>query len=82
MCAYYKEVRKLEKKFKGFELEHNYRCFNEEADRPSTIASGREPVPEGVFSSDLYEPSVKVEHPEERAPATGPEQGTDPEERA
>ena len=32
MCAYYKEVRELEEKFKGFELEHNYRRFNDEAD--------------------------------------------------
>ena len=42
MCAYYGEVRKLEK-FKGFELHHSYRHFNAEADELSTIASGGNP---------------------------------------
>ena len=79
MCAYYKEVRRLKERFKGFELKHNYRSFNEEADRLLTIASGREPVPEGVFSSDLYEPSVKIEHPGERTPAASPKARVDPE---
>lgn len=40
MCAYYGEVRRLEEKFKGFELHHSYRRFNVEADELSTIASG------------------------------------------
>ena len=76
MCAYYKEVRKLEEKFKGFELEHNYRRFNEEADRLSTIASGREPVPDGVFASDLYKPSVTTESSDEEPPAIPPDPAT------
>ena len=70
MCAYYREVHKLEEKFKGFELEHNYRHFNEEVDRLSTIAFGREPVPEGVFVSDLHEPFVKIEQSDEEVPMT------------
>jgi ribonuclease HI len=37
MRAYYGEVRKLEEKFKGFELHHSYRRFNTEADELSTI---------------------------------------------
>lgn len=60
ICAYYGEVRKLEEKFKGFELQHSYKRFNVEADKLLTIASGRKPVPDGVFGSDLYEPSVKI----------------------
>jgi hypothetical protein len=50
MCAYYNEVHKLEEKIKG---------FNAEANELSTIASGRKPVPDGVFASDLYKPSTK-----------------------
>lgn len=73
MCAYYREVRKLEEKFKGFELEHNYRRFNEEADRLSTIASGPEPVPKGVFASDLYEPSFKIEQVHGEMPTNQPD---------
>lgn len=37
MCAYYGEVRRLEEKFKGFELHHSYKRFNTEADEVSTI---------------------------------------------
>lgn len=59
MRVYYDEVRKLEEKFKGFELHHSYRHFNAEADELSTIASGRMPVLDGIFTSDLYEPTIK-----------------------
>jgi ribonuclease HI len=59
MFAYYNEVHELEEKIKGFKLHHSYRRFNAEADKLSTIASGRKPVPDGVFASDLYEPSMK-----------------------
>lgn len=65
MCAYYKEVQKLEEKFKGFELHHSYWCFNVEADELSTIASRRKPVQEGVFASNLYEPLMKIKHTKE-----------------
>jgi ribonuclease HI len=67
MCAYYGEVRKLEEKFKGFELHHSYRRFNAEANELSTIASGRKLVSDGVFASDLYEPSVKIKQVEEES---------------
>lgn len=67
MCTYYGEVQKLEEKFKGFELHHSYRCFNDEVDELSTIASRRKPVSEGVFGSDIYEPSVKIKQMEEES---------------
>jgi hypothetical protein len=47
------------RKIKGFEMHHSYRRFNAAADKLSTIASGRNPVLDGVFASDLYEPSTK-----------------------
>jgi ribonuclease HI len=39
MHVYRNKVCKLEEKFKGFEIHHNYRCFNAEADQVLTIAS-------------------------------------------
>jgi hypothetical protein len=62
MCAYYGE---LEEKFKAFEPHHSYKRFNTEADELSTIALGQKPVSNGVFASDLYEPSVKIKQVEE-----------------
>jgi hypothetical protein len=67
MCVYYNGVCKLEEKFKGFELHHNYRCFNAEANELSAITLGRKPVLDGVFTSDLYEPSVKIKQQEEES---------------
>ena len=52
MVAYYREVHQLEDKFDGLELNHNLRCLNEAADALVKTASGREPVPMGVFASD------------------------------
>lgn len=60
ICAHYGEVRKLEEMFKGFELQHSYKRFNIEANELLTIVSRRKHVPDGVFGSDLYEPSVKI----------------------
>jgi hypothetical protein len=74
MCTYYGEVRKLEEKFKGFELHHNYRRFNAKTDELSTIASGRKPVPNEVFASDLYEPFVKIKQPEGETSKTADDQ--------
>lgn len=65
MCAYCNGVCKLEEKFKGFELHHNYRCFNAEANELSTIALGQKLVLDEVFTSNLYEPSVKIKQQEE-----------------
>jgi len=51
-------VRHLEDKFDGLELNHFARKYNEEADEPAKITSGRTTVPPNVFSRDLTKPSV------------------------
>jgi hypothetical protein len=56
MEAYCKEVRRLEDKFHGLELNHVARRYNEATD--AKIASNRTMVPPDVFSRDLHEPSV------------------------
>ena len=61
MAMYCREVRQLEDKFDGLELNHIVRCLNEAADALAKMASGREPVPIGVFASDQYKPSVHYE---------------------
>ena len=60
MEAYCQEVRRLEDKFDGFELP---RRLNEAADALTKAASGREPVPTGVFTNDQHKPSVCYEGP-------------------
>jgi ribonuclease HI len=57
MEAYYDEVRRLEDKFYGLELNHVARRYNETADELAKIASGRTTVPPDVFSRDLHQPS-------------------------
>jgi hypothetical protein len=59
MEAYCDEVRCLEDKFYGLELNHIARRYNETADELAKIASGRTTVPPDVFSRDLHQPSVK-----------------------
>src|SRR5687767_1792201 len=59
MAAYYNEVRKLEDKFDGLELNHVTRCFNEAADELAKVASGRKPVPDGIFVSDQHRPTIR-----------------------
>ncbi|XP_066391934.1 uncharacterized protein [Miscanthus floridulus] len=61
MAAYCQEVRWLEDKFDGLELNHVPRHLNEVADALVKAASGREPVPMGVFASDQHKPSVRYE---------------------
>jgi ribonuclease HI len=61
MEAYCDEVRRLEDKFYGLELNHIARCYNETADELAKIASGRTTVPPDVFSRDLHQPSVKTD---------------------
>jgi ribonuclease HI len=61
MAAYCQEVCKLEDKFDGLELNHIPRWLNEAADTLVKAASGREPVPTGVFTNDQYKPSVRYE---------------------
>jgi hypothetical protein len=70
MEAYCDEVRRLEDKFYGLELNHVARCYNETADELVKIASGRTTVPPDVFSRDLHQPSVKIDDtPEPEAPS-------------
>jgi hypothetical protein len=81
MEAYCDEVRRLEDKFYGLELNHIARRYNETADEMAKIASGRTMVPPDVFSRDLHQPSVKIDdmpEPEKvsalpKAPSAQPE---------
>jgi ribonuclease HI len=50
MEAYCDEVRRLEDKFYGLELNHIARRYNETTDELAKIASGRTTVPPDVFS--------------------------------
>ena len=73
MEAYCDEVRRLEDKFYGLELNHIARRYNETADELAKIASGRTTVPPDVFSRDLHQPSVKIDDPPEpEAPSVQP----------
>jgi hypothetical protein len=74
MEAYCDEVRRLEDKFYGLEINHIDRRYNETADELAKIASGRTTVPPDVFSRDLHQPSVKIDDtPEPEAPSARPE---------
>jgi ribonuclease HI len=74
MEAYCDEVRRLENKFYGLELNHIARRYNETTDELAKIASGRTTVPPDVFSRDLHQPSVKIDDtPEPVAPSAPPE---------
>jgi ribonuclease HI len=61
MEAYCDEVRCLEDKFYGLELNHIARRYNETVDELTKIASGWTTVPPDVFSRDLHQPSVKTD---------------------
>jgi ribonuclease HI len=74
MEAYCDEVRRLEDKFYGLELNHVARWYNETADELTKIASGRTTVPPDVFSRDIYQPSVKInDTPEPEGTSAQPE---------
>jgi hypothetical protein len=60
MEAYCEEVRRLEDKFHGLELNHITRRYNEAADELAKIASSRTTVPPDVFTKDLHQPSVNI----------------------
>jgi ribonuclease HI len=60
MEVYCDEVRLLEDKFYGLEVNHVARRYNETADELAKIASARTTVPPNVFSLDLHQPSVKT----------------------
>ena len=83
MEAYCDEVRRLEDKFYGLELNHIARRYNETADELAKIASGRTTVPPDVFSRDLHQPSVKIDDMlEPEAPSAQPEVPSAPEGEA
>jgi hypothetical protein len=72
--AYCDEVRRLEDKFHGLELNHVARWYNETADELVKIASRRTMVPSDVFSRDIYQPSVKLDDtPEPEVTSAQPE---------
>jgi ribonuclease HI len=85
MEAYCEEVRCLEDKFHGLELNHIARRYNEAADELAKIASSRATVPPDVFARDLHQPSVDLgsdggvdgpsldPQPEVETPSTGAE---------
>jgi hypothetical protein len=83
MEAYCDEVRCLEDKFYGLELNHVARRYNETADELAKIASGRTTVPPDVFSRDLHQPSVKTDDtPEPEEASAQPEAPSAPEGEA
>jgi hypothetical protein len=85
MEAYYVEVRRLEDKFHGLELNHIARKYNEATDELTKINSSRTTVPPDVFARDLHQPSINIRvdggvdgpsldpPPEVEAPSTGAE---------
>ena len=52
MTTYYREVRQLKDKFDGLELNHIPKRLNKVASALAKLASGREPVPIGIFASN------------------------------
>jgi hypothetical protein len=82
MEAYCDEVRRLEDKFYGLELNHIARRYNETTDELAKIASRRMEVPSDVFSRDLHQPSVKIDDtPEPEEASVQPEvPSAEPEE--
>jgi ribonuclease HI len=85
MEAYCEEVRRLEDKFHGLELNHIARRYNEATDELAKITSSQTTVPLDVFTRDLHQPSVNIRAdggvdgpsfdplPEAEAPSTGAE---------
>jgi ribonuclease HI len=61
MEAYCDEVRRLEDKFYGLELNHIARRYNKTADELAKIALGRTTVPPDVFFRDIHQPSIKTD---------------------
>jgi hypothetical protein len=60
MEAYCEEVRRLEDKFHGLELNHIAHRYNGAADELAKITSNRTTVPPDVFARDLHQPSVDL----------------------
>jgi ribonuclease HI len=77
MAAYLEEVRKIEKRFMGMELQHIPHSDNSEADEIAKRASRREPQIPGIFEEWLLKPSatpliVSPAVPREDLPPTPP----------
>ncbi|XP_066392047.1 uncharacterized protein [Miscanthus floridulus] len=70
MAAYCREVLQVEDKFDGLEFNNIPRCLNEAADALAKAASGREPMPTSVFTSDQHKPSVRYEELEQAGDGT------------
>jgi hypothetical protein len=75
MEAYCDEVRHLEDKFYGLELNHIARRYNETVDELAKIASGRTTVPPDVFSRDIHQPFVKIDDTPEPEEASAQHRG-------
>jgi ribonuclease HI len=74
MEAYCDEVRRLEDKFYGLELNHVAQRYKETTDELAKIASGRTTVSPDVFSRDIHQPSVKTDDtPEPEEASAQPE---------
>jgi ribonuclease HI len=73
MEAYCDEVRRLEDKFYGLELNHIARRYNETVDELAKIALGRTTVPPDVFSETyINPPSRSTTRPSPRRPRPSP----------
>jgi hypothetical protein len=74
MEAYCDEVRRLEDKFYGLELNHIARRYNETADELAKIASRRTTVPPDIFYRDIHQPFIKIDDmPEPEEASAQPE---------
>ena len=60
MAQYLDEVKKLEKHFRDFEVQHIPRKENSLADQLSKLGSSRTPVPTDVFLEYLTKPSIET----------------------
>jgi ribonuclease HI len=77
MEAYCDEVRRLEHKLYGLDLNHVAQCYNETADELAKIASGWTMVPPDVLSRDIHQPSVKTDDtPEPEEASTQPKEAS------
>ena len=63
MDAYVAEIRKLENKFLGLEIQQVVRDNNVEADVLSKLGSDRVEVPPGIFVHELHHPSINISTP-------------------
>jgi hypothetical protein len=74
MEAYCDEIRCLEDKFYGLELNHVAQWYNKTAYELAKVASGRTMVPPNVFSKDIYQPFVQIDDtPEPEEASAQPE---------